>query len=296
MVENNSTVKVEGLYSEETVQHLHQRIKTDPIGAYLEEVTARFRCLFEQPGWDPGDPLCIWMGLETAVTCFPAEQMIQRGLEAEDWQSLNDTNFQSVRLQTFGLRLNPGEEFWYFFQALTAIAVGDDGLMEWIFPAGMEKKVPKKVYPLYRVGAPLLAGLWYQDRALLEFAVPNGETFAASKKPQWDRAVISYLLALCRRDVKEAGKQLQTLCQTVTRVDVSWEKEPFLPAHGLYRLAARVLSGEEFDQLAMPDYKTFSRGYARWRGTPSGTLALPYPEPMEFVNKALTGVWPPRQC
>ena len=107
MVENNSTVKVEGLYSEETVQHLHQRIKTDPIGAYLEEVTARFRCLFEQPGWDPGDPLCIWMGLETAVTCVPAEQMIQRGLEAEDWQSLNDTNFQSVRLQTFGLRLNP---------------------------------------------------------------------------------------------------------------------------------------------------------------------------------------------
>ena len=180
-----SAAKRKELYSEAFIQQLHQRMETDPCGAYLEEVTAR--CLCEQPGWNPENPLCVWTVLETAVTCFPAEQMIKRSLDAEDWQGLNRVGFQSVRLRTLGLRLNPGEEFWYFFQALTAIAVGDDGLMEWIFPAGMEKKVPKKVYPLYRVGAPLLAGLWYQDQALLEFAVPAGEKFAASKKSQWEK-------------------------------------------------------------------------------------------------------------
>lgn len=289
----DSAAKRKELYSEAFIQQLHQRMETDPCGAYLEEVTAR--CLCEQPGWNPENPLCVWTVLETAVTCFPAEQMIKRSLDAEDWQGLNRVGFQSVRLRTLGLRLNPGEEFWYFFQALTAIAVGDDGLMEWIFPAGMEKKVPKKVYPLYRVGAPLLAGLWYQDQALLEFAVPAGEKFAASKKSQWDRAVVAYLLALYRRDVKEAGKQLQTVCQAVTRVDVYWEKEPFLPAHGLYQLAARVLSEEEFGRLAMPDYKTFSKGYARWHNVHRGALALALLYPEQPINDALTREWPPRR-
>ncbi|WP_455617391.1 hypothetical protein [Eisenbergiella sp.] len=76
----------------------------------------------------------------------------------------------------------------------------------------------------------LLIGLWRGDKDILDEAIPNANKFVHGKRLQWGRAVIAYLL-------------------------------------GLYQLAAYTWDKELFQQLPMPNHKSFSKEYAAWRNT-----------------------------
>lgn len=78
--------------------------------------------------------------------------------------------------------------------------------------------------------------------------------------------VIAYMLALQEHDIVKAGKCLEDACKIMRSTD--WEPEekaPWICGHGLYRLAAKVLTEGEFKKTAMPNCKTFRREYAEWR-------------------------------
>lgn len=69
------------------------------------------------------------------------------------------------------------------------------------------------------------------------------------------------MLALVNRDMTEAGRSLNTLCENYRYYDqelLSFEKLFCTPAHGLYNFARRVLSETEFSRLEMPSSPTFS--------------------------------------
>lgn len=99
---------------------------------------------------------------------------------------------------------------------------------------------------------------------------------------------MAYLLALYHKNPLEAGVQLETVCKTAMRTDFDViEKMLFVPAHGLYQLAACLWDNGLFQQLPMPDHKSFSRAYAVWRNSREvqPALFITYPEPA--VNAAL---------
>lgn len=61
-----------------------------------------------------------------------------------------------------------------------------------------------------------------------------------------------------------------------------------IPAHGLYCIAKRWLSDEEFAKIVMPKHKAFLQDYAKWRiKNPTPTLKpyMVYPEDMDILNR-----------
>ena len=145
------------------------------------------------------------------------------------------------------------------------------------------------IFPAYRPATDMLIGLWRKDNSVLDYAVPRAKKFASGKRPQWERATIAYLLAMYDKNPKEAGVQLGLLCKGVMRADfdADTDKTLFVPAHGLYQLAARLWDEGLFRQLPMPDHKIFSKEYAVWRTTQKvhPELFAKYPEPM--INNVL---------
>ena len=142
----------------------------------------------------------------------------------------------------------------------------------------------------YRPATNMLIGLWRKDSSVLDYAVPRAKKFVSGKRPQWERAVAAYLLAVYDKNPREAGVQLELLCRGVMRTDFDADSDKvlFVPAHGLYQLAACLWDEELFQQLPMPNHKIFSKEYAIWRNTQKvhPELFAKYPEPM--INSILT--------
>ena len=270
---------------------------TDTFRLYVQAVAKRC-CLMDkmEPGWNHYDLKHLLWVLDYYHDDF--EDTFDALLSNKDWKGLNNYFYQHNRLDTFPTYIYvydpPGDVFYY---VLTAIAVGDDKIVEHLFPADRILKHYieglKGCYPMHRVGEILLAGIWYQDSTLLDYAVPKAEKFVGGKWPKWEIATISYLLALQVHDVAKASEHLENACKILHTDLTDVDKKIFASAHGLYRLAARVLDEEEFQKLSMPKYKTFSKEYAEWRNSNSEPpqLCIPFPEPVSFLNDLLTTDW-----
>jgi len=50
----------------------------------------------------------------------------------------------------------------------------------------------------------MLIGLWRRDDSVLEYAVPRAKKFVSGKRLQWERATVTYLLAMYDKDPREA--------------------------------------------------------------------------------------------
>ena len=177
--------------------------------------------------------------------------------------------------------------YWAFLEMLEALAVGNMKTLDLLVPHKTEPVT--HIFPAYRPATDMLIGLWRKDNSVLDYAVPRAKKFASGKRPQWERATIAYLLAMYDKNPKEAGVQLGLLCKGVMRADfdADTDKTLFVPAHGLYQLAARLWDEGLFRQLPMPDHKIFSKEYAVWRTTQKvhPELFAKYPEPM--INNVL---------
>lgn len=271
---------------------------TDSFRLFVQTVAER-SCMMDkmEPGWNHYDLKHLRWLLYYYHEDF--EDTLNTLISNKDWQGLNNYFYQHNRLDTF-----PTYIYVYdppagivFYYALTAIAVGDDKIVEHLFPADRTLKhyieELKGSYPLHRVGELLLAGIWYQDSILLDYAVPKAEKFVGGKRPKWEIATISYLLALQEHDVAKASEHLENACKVLHTDLTDIDKKIFVSAHGLYRLAARVLDEEEFQKLSMPKYKTFCKEYAKWcnSNTEPPQLCTPFPESVSFLNDLLTADW-----
>ena len=264
--------------------------------AFMQGVVQRYYKMEKlEPGWNHYDLKHLWWLLNYYHCDF--EDTFNDLLSCKDWQGLNNYFYQHNRLDIFPTYVPvddpPGG---YFFHVLRAIAVGDDKSVEHLFPADRNLKkyveLGKGGHPLHR-GEVLLAGIWYQDSTLLDYAIPKAKKYVTGKWPKCDIATIAYLLALQERDVEKASEHLENACKILHTDFSPVEKKVFVPAHGLYRLAARVLDENEFQKLSMPEYKTFSKEYANWCNSNQNPpqLCVRFPEPVSFLNDMLVADW-----
>ena len=159
----------------------------------------------------------------------------------------------------------------------------------------MERILPSELglthngYPFYVVMSNLLSAMWYRDEMLLPKAIDAAEKFVGTKKPQWECSGVAFLLSLHKEDAEEMGKHLQYLSSGYMRADFSKSmKQLCVPAHGLYCLAKILLPSEVFQQLKMPEHKSFSQGFAKWRNEnsqPRLNVYVEYPAPLEILNQ-----------
>ena len=276
---------------------------TDTFRLFVQNVAKRCSLMDEmEPRWNHYDLKHLLWLLDYSHCYF--EDTFDALLSRKDWQGINNYFYQLNRMDIFPTDGTGWPNGFVFHYALTAIAVGDDKSVEYLFP--MDENFPadenleqyiqgvKGGYPFNSLGEILLAGIWYQDSTFLDYAIPKAEKFVAGKwRPKCEIATIAYLLALQEHDVTKASEHLENACKILhTDVD-DVEKKIYIEAHGLYRLAARVLDGDEFRQLSMPEYKTFSKEYARWRNSSPEPprLYIPFPEPADFLNTLLVADW-----
>jgi len=229
----------------------------------------------------------VFRCLEPKIGIFPYAKCLENMLKDKDWDKLNNFIYQENCVRSFVALMSGDSRYWAFLEMLNALAVGNVNGFELLLPDKMEKVT--HVFPLYRPAVNLLIGLWRKDDGVLDYAVSEARKFACGKRPQWERAAMAYLLALHDKNPKEAGTQLELVCKAAMRADFEpVDKMLFVPAHGLYQLAACLWDAELFQQLPMPNHKSFSREYAIWRNTQPvhPTLFAEYPEPA--INAALT--------
>ncbi len=270
---------------------------TDGLRLFVQAVAERCRLMDKmEPGWNHYDLKHLYWVLDYYHGYF--EDTFDALLSRKDWQGINNYFYQHNRMDIFPTYVTYLPDGFVFHYALTAIAVGDDKSVEHLFPADENlkqyiKNVKGGCYPMNRVGEILRAGIWYQDSTFLDYAIPKAEKFVAGKWPKCEIATISYLLALQEHDITKASEHLENACK-ILHTDLDYvEKKIYIDAHGLYRLAARVLDEEEFGKLSMPKYKTFSKEYAEWRNRSSEPpqLYIPFPEPADFLNTLLVADW-----
>ncbi len=145
--------------------------------------------------------------------------------------------------------------------------------------------------PFFPIAAHVFIGLWYKDKTVLEWAVPNAKRFLERKKStQLEKGMISFLLDLVSCDMDKASDDLLAVCKGYPR-DQKYvlSVRPFCTlAHGLYCLAQVLLPEDVFQNLKMPKYKNFLSGFALWRrehSAPDLSLWFRYPENLTLLNE-----------
>lgn len=136
-----------------------------------------------------------------------------------------------------------------------------------VFPEGLP--ISANGYPMYVYGTNLLLCLLYNledgNAYPMDKIVNKAEKFAASKKPLWERSVISCLLGIMQGDVSRTSEGLQDVCAGFMKADVAkYMKMQCQNAYGLMILAKHFLSEEKFAQIIFPEHKSFSVNYMAW--------------------------------
>jgi hypothetical protein len=230
----------------------------------------------------------VFRCISSKIGFFPYSQCLRKVLADKDWDRLNNFIYQENCFRSLCSLMCGDTHYWAFLDMLDALAVGNMKTLDLLIPYKTETVT--HIFPVYRPATNMLIGLWRKDSSVLDYAVPSAKKFASGKRPQWERAVAAYLLAVYDKNPREAGVQLELLCRGVMRTDfdADSDKALFVPAHGLYQLAACLWDEELFQQLPMPNHKIFSKEYAIWRNTQKvhPELFAKYPEPM--INSILT--------
>lgn len=148
-------------------------------------------------------------------------------------------------------------------------------------------------YPMYVHGTNILLCLLYNSEKKAVYPVDKiiekAEKFVASKKPLWERSVISCLLGILQGNVSKISDSLQQLCTGFSKADVAkYMKMQCQCAYGLTILAKHFLSEENFGQLVYPECSNFSKSYMLWffeQEELSTELCITYSSLVEELNE-----------
>ncbi len=176
-----------------------------------------------------------------------------------------------------------------FHCMLECFACGNVRAMERILPPELAQ-VKNCNAPFFPAAAHVLIGLWYNNQAVLEWAVPDAERFLERKKSTLlEKSMVAFLLDLVSGDMDKGGEDLLAVCKGYPRDQKCvLGVRPFCTfAHGLYCLAQLLLPGDVFQTLKMPEYKNFLPEFALWRRehpAPELSLWFRYPEDLAILN------------
>lgn len=194
------------------------------------------------------------------------EKLLTQAVGEKDFAGLQRVFYHQAKV---GLLPSSGsydhcDRFW---PLLDLLACADTGNLYRILPEGLP--LSSNGYPMYINGTNLLLCLLYNTEEKTVYAQDpvrtKAEKFASSKKPIWERAVISCLLAVMDHDVSRFSESLQNVCAGYNRADIApYKKLQCQNAYGLLALAKRFLTAQEFAAVTLPEYKNFSKDYAKW--------------------------------
>lgn len=231
------------------------------------------------------------------------EKLIPDAIERNDFAALRSIFYHNAKVQLLPLHADGYDHCGTLWPLLDLLACSKFDDVYRILPEGLP--LSANGYAMYVHGTNVLLCLLYHAGENAPYAqdqvVTKAEKFAASKKAQWERAVVSCLLAVLEHDVSRFSENLQNVCDGYGKLSIA----PFMKmqcqnAYGLLALARRFWPEEEFAAITLPERKNFSKGYVEWlfaQKELSDDLCVTYEAPLEKVNDflkkpvAVTRVW-----
>lgn len=187
---------------------------------------------------------------------------LEECLKEQNMQGLNSVIYQENRRKLVPVHGGGYDHCWWIWNILDAIACGDYDTVERRLPH--ELGLSKNGYPFYIHATNMFMGIWYHDEDMIVKALPKAEKFVSSKKPQWERAVISFLCNLYKNDIPAMEADLQLVCDSYGRQSIAQPmKKLCVNAYGLLILAYMIYP--DLNDIKLPENKNFSKEYAKWR-------------------------------
>jgi tetratricopeptide (TPR) repeat protein len=111
-----------------------------------------------------------------------------------------------------------------------------------------------KGYKMWFIGYNLILGLLYKNEERIEKGIKQAEKALTTKLPKFDIAVITYLLALAKKDAEQANEQFTAMTAIYKKLGLfnflyQFVKVYALLPHGLYNMAYYFLSSEDFNKI-----------------------------------------------
>lgn len=261
---------------------------------YLNSLTAYAASVKETCA--EGSP-AYWKHILTSLSSnlsWPAlsEKLLTQAVKENDFAGLQRVFYHRVKLSL--LPSSGGYDHCArFWPLLDLLACADTDQIDRILPEGLP--LSANGYPMYIHGTNLLLCLLYNTGDTPVYAkdsvVAKAEKFTSSKKPIWERAVISCLLAVLEHDTARFSESLQNVCAGYPRIDAApCQKLQCQNAYGLLMLARRFWTPEEFASVSLPEHKNFSKGYAKWlfaQDKLPDDLCVTYDPPLTRLNTIL---------
>lgn len=207
----------------------------------------------------------------------------------QDFELLNNVLYQTTRQEVLcsSITASGTDHCNVFFDALSAFACNDFGVIENLFP----KELPYSKGQFYTENAVnLLKVLYFKEEHLKEIALQRAEKFTQKKVTAWEKFVVLYLVSLVEKEAQKASDCLQELCVAYQKLGYPREKIDKCFAqeiHGLYRLA-RELDADLFRKIKMPTHDCFFQAFEVWQQEnqyPKGKLFYVYPPKMDYMNQ-----------
>lgn len=222
------------------------------------------------------------------------EEYITEALDNDDFARLQSVFLHSARTKLLPDGVEGGydhcDRLWLL---LDLLACDDFDNVYRVFPEGLP--LSTNGYPMYIHGTNILLCLLYNSENATVYPadkiIDKAEKFATSKKPLWERSVVSCLLGILQCDVSRISDSLQKVCEGFAKMNVAkYMKMQCQNAYGLIVLARHFLPEDKFAQIIYPEYKNFSKNYMSWlleQNELSKDLCITYPSPIEELNEIL---------
>lgn len=250
-----------------------------PYDGYRE---LRIKPLGENPAEDITKRVCSW----ALMIKTPYYYLLYQAFQKDDWQAVNDAQYQYAK-----------QQLWYDYpyydirNAWLLMAANDFSLLDCNDAYGFSEAYHR----VWTAPGNMMMGLYLHDDAAIKRGMAEAKKLFGQKTVgKWYKELSRFMLALVNRDMAEASRSLNTLCENYRYYDqelLPFEKLFCTPVHGLYNFARRVLSETEFSRLEMPSSPTFFREFALWQrdnNYPAGKQALIYPDySFRFMNEII---------
>lgn len=219
------------------------------------------------------------------------EECITEALKTEDFAKLQSAFLHSARSKMLPAGASGYDHCDRLWSLLDLLACDDFENVYRVFPEGLP--VSTNGYPMYIHGTNILLCLLYnlENKTVypVDKVVEKAEKFTVSKKPLWERSVISCLLGILQGDVAKISDGLQQVCTGFAKVDAAkYMKMQCQNAYGLLVLAKHFLSEEKSAQIKYPECKNFSKNYISWfleQDVLSRELCITYAPPIDELNE-----------
>lgn len=253
--------------------------KDMPYDGYRE---LRIKPLGENPAETISKRIRYW----TWQIQTPYYYLLYQAFQEGDWRAVNDAQYQYAKQQLWH-----DYNYYDIRNAWLLMAANDFSLLDCNDAYGFSEAFHR----VWTAPGNMMMGLYLHDDAAIKRGMAEVEKLLGQKTVgKWYKELSRFMLALVNRDMTEASRSLNTLCENYRYYDqelLSFEKLFCTPAHGLYNFARRVLTGTEFSRLEIPSSPTFFREFALWQrdnNYPAGKQALVYPDhSLRFMNEII---------